>query len=173
MEDSDGSVDIEDAFKNELKPENANAKVLPQVYRFGQDFLQDVCNQTDRELIRCFPNLTDPEHTMLLLDIFTRRKHLDQQAKLVDKIAQKNRDLIRLERLEDQRPENKFKELKDEIRKEEQKLWTNHQEFFQQRVQQAEQFSLKFKNVYHNSSQTIRDLKKSIHNANQRNSSNK
>ena len=29
MEDSDGSVDIEDAFKNELKPENANAKTLP------------------------------------------------------------------------------------------------------------------------------------------------
>ena len=51
---------------NFLKPENANAKVLPSAYRGGEDFLQDVCNETDRELIRCSPNLTDPEHTKLL-----------------------------------------------------------------------------------------------------------
>ena len=160
MDDSDASEDAEDAFKSELKPENANAKVLPSAYRGGEDFLQDVCNETDRELIRCSPNLTDPEHTKLLLDIFTRRKHLEGQAKLLDKIAQKNRELIRLERLGDQRPENNIKELRDEILKDEQKMWATHGEFCQCRVQQAKEFSLKFKHVYHNSAQTIRDLKK-------------
>lgn len=137
MEDSDGSLDLEDAFKNELKPENANAKILPQVYRFGQDFLQDVCNQMDRELIRCFPNLTDPEHTMLLLDIFTRRKHLDCQAKQIEKIAQTNRELIRTERMNEPGTELKIEALKNEIKNQEQKLWALHKEAYQQRVQQA------------------------------------
>lgn len=50
-------------------------------------------------MIRCFPNLTDPEHTELLLDIFARRRHLESIAKSVDKVAQKHRELIRYERL--------------------------------------------------------------------------
>jgi hypothetical protein len=38
-------------------------------------------------MIRCFPNITDPEHTELLLDIFARRRHLESIAKSVDKVA--------------------------------------------------------------------------------------
>jgi hypothetical protein len=38
-------------------------------------------------MIRCFSNITDPEHTELLLDIFARWKHLEIIAKSVDKVA--------------------------------------------------------------------------------------
>jgi hypothetical protein len=39
-------------------------------------------------------------------------------------------------------------------------MWTTHREFCQTRKYQAREFSQAFKNVYHTSSQAIRDLKK-------------
>jgi len=80
-------------------------------------------------MIRSFPNLTDPEHTELLLDIYARRRHLESIAKSVDRVATKHRELIRLERLGNSKPEFLIKEIKDEIQSEEKKMWKTHQEF--------------------------------------------
>ena len=74
---------------------------------------------------------------VLLLDIFTRRKHLDCQAKQIEKIAQTNRELIRTERMNEPGTELKIEALKNEIKNQEQKLWALHKEAYQQRVQQA------------------------------------
>ena len=52
-------------------------KVLQGVYREGEDFEQDIITSNDRELMRIFPAITEPEHTKILLDIYGRKKHLD------------------------------------------------------------------------------------------------
>ena len=55
-----------------------NAQVMHGVYRDGEDHVQDVWTETDRELMRIFPAITEPEHTQILLDIYERRKQLDK-----------------------------------------------------------------------------------------------
>lgn len=82
-------------MREELKPLNADAKLLSGFYRQeGEHFLRDVCSSVDRELIRCLPNLTQQEHTELLLDIFQRRPHLNNISDLVDGVVRKHKDLV-------------------------------------------------------------------------------
>jgi predicted ATPase len=92
---SERSKEGDAAMRDELKPHNHDAKVLEGFYRTeGEDFMRDVCSSLDRELIRCLPNLTQQEHTELLLDIFQRRPHLNNISDLVDRIVAKHKDLV-------------------------------------------------------------------------------
>ena len=68
--------DVDD-FKNELNQElevlnNENkeekVKILRGVYRDGEDFLQDFCNEQDRELMRMFPPITESDYTKIIID---------------------------------------------------------------------------------------------------------
>ena len=79
-----------EVLNDENEAESSNAKVLKGVYREGENFMEDVCTQTDRELMRIFPSITEPEHTKILLDIYLRRKHLEGMAKQVNRIAEWN-----------------------------------------------------------------------------------
>ena len=104
-----------EVLNDENEAESRLAKVLKGVYREGENFLDDVCTQTDRELMRIFPSITEPEHTKILLDIYLRRKHLEGMAKHVNRIAEWNHALIQQERLGPCRDENIINERKEDI----------------------------------------------------------
>lgn len=93
--------------------------MLKGVYREGENFEQDIITQNDRELMRIFPAITEPEHTKILLDIYGRRKHLDSVNKHVNKIAAVNHELIRQERLGQYKDEKIINGKKEAIAKEE------------------------------------------------------
>ena len=79
-----------EVLNDENEAESQHVKVLKGVYREGENFIEDVCTQNDRELMRIFPSITEPEHTKILLDIYLRRKHLEVLAKQVNRIADWN-----------------------------------------------------------------------------------
>lgn len=116
-----------DQEKTANKPE-VGSKALHGVYREGDDFVNDVCTRSDRELMRIFPSITEPEHTQILLDIYGRRKHLDGVAEKVHKIYELNHVLNEQERLGPCRDQDIINEKKNEIAKEEHHLWKQHKE---------------------------------------------
>lgn len=113
--------------------------------------MEDVCTQNDRDLMRIFPSITEPEHTQILLDIYSRRKHLDGVAERVSKISGLHHNLIEQERLGPQRDPDIINERKSDIKKEEIKLWNSHKELIMKRQIQTRDCSVKFKNVFQNS----------------------
>jgi hypothetical protein len=80
--------------KNNIQQEQT-CKILHGVYRDGDDFENDIITENDGELMRIFPPITEPEHTKILLDIYGRKKHLDEVNKQINKIASLNHDLIK------------------------------------------------------------------------------
>lgn len=85
-----------DAFNDELNQEldalnnqsgaQPKAKVLQGVYRDGDNFVEDICTQTDRELMRMFPPVTEPEHTKIQLDCVQKRRYWEFLQKEMEKI---------------------------------------------------------------------------------------
>lgn len=132
------------------------------VYRDGDDFMQDICTKTDRELMRIFPSITEPEHTKVLFGLYLRSKHLEGLTRHVNRVADKNHKLIQQERLGSCREEGIIKQLRAEILKEEEEMWNDHIGYCGKRRHQARDCSQKFKNVYQSSPSTMRDLKRRI-----------
>lgn len=95
----DGGSDVEEVYhKEELVPENANAAVLANVYiKEGEDFLKDVCDKYDRELIRCLPNITQPEYTEILVDLQNRKQHFELISKMITKVIETHKNIVRTE----------------------------------------------------------------------------
>jgi hypothetical protein len=103
------------------KPENKNenVKVLQGIYRDGDDYMIDVLTENDRELMRIFPAITEPEHSQILFEIYGRRKHLDEMSERVNKIATLYHELIEQERLGMCKDQTIIAEKKEQIAREE------------------------------------------------------
>jgi hypothetical protein len=65
-------------------------KILKGIYRDGEDFINDFCNQHDREIMRVFPPMTEPEYTKIIIDFYSSRKLLGLVTKHMDKIFSLN-----------------------------------------------------------------------------------
>jgi len=70
--------DVDD-FKDELNQElevlnndkkEEKVKIMKGVYREGEDFMQDFCSENDRELMRMFPPITEPDYTRIIIDSY-------------------------------------------------------------------------------------------------------
>lgn len=127
---------------------NDHSRVLTGAYREGEDYMEDVLSQTDRELMRIFPSITEPEYVHTLLEIYCRPKHLESSADRINKVAALHYERIQQERLGVARDQAVITEKGEQITKEVQKLWASHREYCSKRQAQARECSEKLKNVY-------------------------
>jgi hypothetical protein len=128
---------------------NDQVRVLSGAYREGEDYMQDVLSQTDRELMRIFPSITEPEYVHTLVEIYCRVKHLESSADRINRIAALHHERIQQERLGTAaRDQSVIAKKTEEISREVQRLWASHREYCSKRQAQARECSEKFKNVY-------------------------
>lgn len=112
--------------------------------------MEDVCTQTDRELMRMFPPVTEPEHTKIQLDVVQKRRFWEFLQKEMDKIESLNYQLIQEERLDQAKDPQKIAQLKEDIKKAEAYMWDKYKDACIKREQASISTSQKFKNVYSN-----------------------